>query len=81
MAHDRAKGDELSLTQDFMAMMLGVHRPSITISAGILQRAGVIGHFSSGRVKILDRDGLEAASCECYAAVVRRFASVMGAGF
>ncbi len=81
MAHDRADGDELALTQDFMAMMLGVHRPSVTISAGILQRAGLISHARSGRVTILDRTRLEAASCECYAAVVRRFARVMGPDF
>jgi CRP-like cAMP-binding protein len=81
MAHDRANGDELVLTQDFVAMMLGVHRPSVTISMGILQRAGLIGYSRGGRVSIIDREGLEAASCECYAAVLRRFAVVMGPYF
>ena len=78
MAHDRADGDELPLTQDFMAMMLGVHRPSITITAGILQRAGLI-RYSAGRVTVLDRPSLEAASCECYGAVQRRFSALLGA--
>ena len=72
MAHDRAEGDELSLTQDLMAIMLGVHRPSITVTAGILQRAGLI-RYAGGRVTVLDRPSLEAASCECYAAVQKRF--------
>lgn len=77
MAHDRAGGDELPLTQEFMAMMLGVHRPSITVTAGILQRAGLI-RYSNGRVTVLDRPSLEAASCECYGAVRRRFAALLG---
>ena len=77
MAHDRADGDELPLTQEFMAMMLGVHRPSITVTAGILQRAGLIRH-ASGRITVLDRPRLEAASCECYGAVRQRFAALLG---
>ena len=52
MAHDRVEGDEIPLTQDFMAMMLGVHRPSVTITAGILQRAGLI-RYAQGRITIL----------------------------
>ena len=72
MARDRADRDELPLTQDFMAMMLGVHRPSITVTAGILQRAGLIRH-ANGVVTIIDRPSLKAASCECYAAVQRRY--------
>ena len=78
MAHDRADGDELPLTQDFMAMMLGVHRPSITVTAGILQRAGLI-RYAGGRVTVIDRPSLEAASCECYGAVQRRFSTLLGA--
>ena len=77
MAHDRADGNELPLTQDFMAMMLGVHRPSITVTAGILQRAGLI-RYAAGRVTVLDRASLEAASCECYGAVQRRFSALLG---
>ena len=81
MAHDRAEGDELALTQEFLSIMLGVHRPSVTIAAGILQRAGLISHSINGRITILDRARLETAACECYGAVVRRFASVMGSAF
>ncbi len=77
MAHDRADREELPLTQEFMAMMLGVHRPSITVTAGILQRAGLI-RYSGGRVTVLDRPSLEAASCECYDAVRQRFAVLLG---
>ena len=76
MAHDRAETDELPLTQEFMAMMLGVHRPSITVIAGVLQRAGMI-RYTNGRIKVLDRAGLEAASCECYAAVRSRTAVLL----
>lgn len=77
MAHDRVEGDELPLTQDFIAMMLGVHRPSITVTAGILQRAGLI-RYSNGHITILDRLSLEASSCECYRAVRNRFELLLG---
>lgn len=73
MAHDRAGKDELSLTQDFIAMMLGVHRPTVTVAARILQRAGLI-RYRAGLISVVDRSNLEAACCECYAAVQRRFA-------
>jgi CRP-like cAMP-binding protein len=77
MAHDRADQDQLPLTQEFMAMMLGVRRPSITVTAGILQKAGLV-RYSGGRVTVLNRAGLEAASCECYGAVKRRYATLLG---
>jgi CRP-like cAMP-binding protein len=77
MAHDRVDGDELPLTQDFIAIMLGVHRPSVTVTAGILQRAGLI-RYAGGRITVLDRDSLEAASCECYDMVRRRFMALLG---
>ena len=77
MAHDRSAGDELPVTQDLMAMMLGVHRPSVTVAAGALQRAGLV-RYSGGRVTVLDRPGLEAASCECYASVKKRFTALLG---
>jgi CRP-like cAMP-binding protein len=78
MAHDRADGDQLPLTQELMAMMLGVHRPSITVTARILQRAGLI-DYSGGRVTIIDRARLAAACCECYSVVQRRFTTLLGA--
>jgi CRP-like cAMP-binding protein len=62
---DCMRSDELQLTQEFIAMMLGTHRPGVTIAAGILQSAGLI-HYNRGHITILDREHLEAASCECY---------------
>jgi CRP-like cAMP-binding protein len=65
MAHDRVGRDEFPLTQEFVAMMLGATRPTVTIVAGTLQRAGLI-TYHRGHLSVVDRDGLEAASCECY---------------
>jgi CRP-like cAMP-binding protein len=65
MAHDRIGKDEFPLTQEFVAMMLGAARPTVTIVAGILQRAGLI-TYRRGRIAIRNRQGLEKASCECY---------------
>jgi len=70
MAHDRAGTDEIMLTQRFIAEMLGIRRPSVTVAAGMLQKAGFIA-YSRGHVTILDRAGLENAVCECYAIVNR----------
>jgi CRP-like cAMP-binding protein len=65
MARDRMESDQFPLTQEFVAMMLGASRPSVTIVAGILQKAGLI-TYRRGQVNILDGARLEAASCECY---------------
>jgi CRP-like cAMP-binding protein len=65
MAQDRMGTDEFPLTQEFAAMMLGATRPTVTVVAGTLQRAGLI-TYHRGRVTVLDRENLEAASCECY---------------
>jgi Mn-dependent DtxR family transcriptional regulator len=65
MTHDLVENDGFPLTQDVLAMMLGVRRPSVTIVARALQQAGLI-DYRRGRVTILDRQRLEAASCECY---------------
>ena len=66
MTHDRVDANSFPITHDFLASMLGVRRPSVTVAAGILQRAGFI-QYSRGRMTILDRAGLEASACECYA--------------
>jgi CRP-like cAMP-binding protein len=66
--HDRVDGDQFLLTQEFLADMLGVTRPSVSVAAGTLQAAGLI-TYRRGRVTILDRPQLEEASCECYAVV------------
>lgn len=76
LAHDRSQGDELLLTQELLVTMLGMHRPSVTANAGILQRAGLIRH-TAGRVAVLDRPGLEEAACECYSVVQRRHAALL----
>ncbi|MFZ3217092.1 MAG: Crp/Fnr family transcriptional regulator [Candidatus Acidiferrales bacterium] len=68
MSQDHLGGDVVRLTQEFLAHMLGTRRASVTVAAGILQKAGLITYFR-GNVKIDDRAGLEAAACECYAAI------------
>lgn len=65
MTHDRVTGDELLLKHTFLAEMLGVHRPAVTVAAGALQRAGLIS-YRRGRIQVVDRAGLEEAACECY---------------
>jgi CRP-like cAMP-binding protein len=65
LCHDRIESDELQMTQEFIANMMGGRRESVTIAAGRLQNAGLI-HYSRGHIKILDRKGLEASACECY---------------
>lgn len=68
MTHDRVEGDEFPLTQEFLAEMLGVRRATVTVVAGILHKAGFI-QYRRGRLRIVDRRGLEGATCECYAVV------------
>ncbi len=65
LSQDRVKSDELAMTQEFIANMLGGRRESVTVAAGRLQNAGLI-HYTRGHIKILDRQGLEASACECY---------------
>ena len=64
-SHDQVGADEFPLTHEFLATMLGVRRATVTVTAGLLQQAGLI-TYRHGRVTILDRAGLEKASCECY---------------
>ena len=65
MAHDRVAADRFPLTQEFVAMMLGAARPTVTIVAGTLQRDGLI-TYKRGKIVVVDRKGLEQAACECY---------------
>jgi CRP-like cAMP-binding protein len=65
MSHDRSDGGTLALTQEYLADMLGVCRSTVTLAAGALQRAGLI-RYRRAAITVLDRPGLEAASCECY---------------
>jgi CRP-like cAMP-binding protein len=69
---DRLPGDELIMTQELIANMLGVRREGVTEAAGKLQRAGLI-EYRRGHIKVLDREGLEARVCECYQVVKAEF--------
>jgi CRP-like cAMP-binding protein len=72
MTADRVGTDEFRLTQEFLATMLGVHRPSVTVAAGELQRQGCI-QYHRGHVRITNRDAMERASCECYQVIRTEF--------
>jgi CRP-like cAMP-binding protein len=76
-AHDRSGQPQLSLTQDLIAVMLGVRRSTVSIAAGQLQKAGVL-RYQHGVITILDRVGLEKAACECYDAVVSEYRRMLG---
>ncbi|ASK20374.1 Crp/Fnr family transcriptional regulator [Vreelandella alkaliphila] len=69
---DRLPGNELVMTQELIANMLGVRREGVTESAGKLQRAGLISYYR-GHIKVIDRLGLEARVCECYSVVKREY--------
>jgi CRP-like cAMP-binding protein len=75
MARDRVERDEFPLTQEFVAMMLGASRPTVTVVAGSLQKNGLI-KYHRGLVKILNGRALEQASCECYRAATDMVRSV-----
>jgi CRP-like cAMP-binding protein len=66
MCHDRVESDHLNLTQEFIAEMLGTRRATVNVAAVMLQSADLI-KYQRGRITIVDRPGLEAFSCECYA--------------
>jgi CRP-like cAMP-binding protein len=78
MAQDRMAADEFPLTQEFVAMMLGANRSTVTVVAGTLQKAGMI-TYHRGRVRILEREQLEQASCECYRVTTKLLLSVTAA--
>jgi CRP-like cAMP-binding protein len=65
MSHDRVDSDEFAVTHEFLGRMLGARRATVTLSAGLLQAAGLI-RYHHGRITIIDRAGLEVAACECY---------------
>jgi CRP-like cAMP-binding protein len=68
MCQDRVNSEYLPVTHEFLAQMLGTGRPSVSLAAGILQKAGMIEN-ARGSVKILHRPELESAACECYRAI------------
>lgn len=76
MFHERAGGDELQLTQEFIALMLGVHRQNLNKSLGKLQQANLIS-YNRGRIRIVNREQLRRASCECYEIIKTAFADYL----
>jgi len=76
---DRLPGNELRMTQELIASMLGVRREGVTEAAGKLQTAGLI-RYNRGQITVLDRKGLEERVCECYAVVRKEYARLLGHG-
>jgi CRP-like cAMP-binding protein len=77
LSHDRLKSDELIMTQELIADMLGVRREGVTVAAGRLQDAGAISYVR-GRIQILDRQKLEQTVCECYSVVKDEVERLLG---
>lgn len=77
MTHDRMRLEPFVLTHEFLSYMLGVHRPAVTLAAGVLQRAGLI-RYTRGKVTVLDRAGLEAVACACYDITRRNYERLIG---
>jgi CRP-like cAMP-binding protein len=76
MSLDRLSSNEVAMTQELIANMLGVRREGVTEAAGKLQRAGVI-EYSRGRIRVLNRPQLEKMACECYEVVRKEFARLL----
>lgn len=70
MTHDRAGQETFPLTQEFLSHMLGVRRATVNVATGMLKKAGFI-RYVRGKITIIDRKGLESASCDCYQAIVK----------
>jgi len=77
MTQDRTATRSIPLTQEYMAIMTGVQRTTISVVATQLRQAGLI-RYTSGSLEVLDRTGLEAYACECYGAVRREFDNLLG---
>lgn len=77
MTHERVGGDQFLLTQAFLGEMLGVRRQSVSSVARVLQQAGLI-RYCHGQITVLDRQGLEAAACECYGIIRKEFDGSFG---
>jgi CRP-like cAMP-binding protein len=72
LMHDRADADDFPLTQEYLAGMLGTHRPAVTVALGQLREEGLV-ETARGTVRVLDRAGLEASVCECYRRVQMKY--------
>ena len=77
LSHDRVKTDKLEMTQELISTILGGRRESVTVAAGRLQDRGLI-RYARGQITILDRQGLEAAVCECYEIVRAEYQRLLG---
>jgi CRP-like cAMP-binding protein len=77
ITHDRVDADTFPLTQEFLSTMLGVRRPSVSVAAARLQKAGFV-NYRRGNMTILDRKGLENAACECYRIITEQFQRLPG---
>jgi CRP-like cAMP-binding protein len=75
MSEDRVGRNRFDLTQEFLAEMLGVRRPGVTVAMGVLEKAGLISH-GRGNITVVDRAGLENAACECYQTIRERQAQL-----
>jgi CRP-like cAMP-binding protein len=75
MAQDRVNSESLNFTQEFLAMMLGAQRTTVTMVAGAMQRSGLI-EYHRGKVSILNRENLEAAACDCYQVTKHLYANL-----
>jgi CRP-like cAMP-binding protein len=71
-SHDRVGQDTVRLTQEFLALMLGVQRAGVTLAAAQVQKAGFI-RYRRGVIDVLDREGLEASACDCYSIVRKEY--------
>jgi CRP-like cAMP-binding protein len=76
LTHDRVNSDKIALTHEYLAMMLGARRSGVTIAAATLQQAGFI-RYAHGHIVILNRQGLEDASCECYGVARAQFGPLL----
>jgi CRP-like cAMP-binding protein len=71
--HDRAESDRFPMTHEFLAMMLGVRRPGVTLALNSIREKALI-TYNHGTMTVIDREGLEAASCECHRVIMDEFA-------
>jgi hypothetical protein len=76
MTHDRAGDDTFPLTQEFLSHMLGVRRATVNVAIGMLKKAGFI-RYVRGRITVIDRHGLESASCNCYQSILKVYAALI----
>ncbi len=72
MCHERVQQENLALTHELLATMLGTRRTTVSVAAGLLQSSGLI-HYSRGHVRITNPKGLEEAACECYSVMHEKY--------